>query len=835
MKLIKLCYDDPDLFQTSVTSLRCDFIMNHFEGFIQMYKSQGSTFWLRLLVSFKTHVEEKFCSSKKWLSFLMNHFQFIKVLNFIYVSLHKKFIEGSNTAVKKLINNLITLALNSPSYLNYSCEQWLIYIKSSKQLHNIFQNLFGVSEPAEYNGFTAFIFTVYTDFFCALCSVFEQWYKAKDLTEEELKKVDSKIIYWLPNIDTETKIKPSCFEKYISDHWKENLQRMLLTDNIHNIFSVHATSGCCDKFDKEKNIFKVFQFTDKHTVELMKILYNQGEIDDSEESVRTVTEVCMKDVCTLKPQAVLCTSHKKCYVKICHLEGCLQPYICEGSDNLCSLTCETKVKNTRKQEKKNGKKPDTFWKTVSAEVFPIDKKKRDVCTLAESSNRDIYTYLHVRESYELDMPLSVLKHTYHQCLTELHNFDLNPRKAECVNRLRKKLSQKHPSSSFQFNVSALRQPYYRESLFENALSKMMKFQEMYCLSKGHNVTKCLMKCFMRAANTVAISTSNAFGRVVLLSKTIITIPYELSCDGKLDSKTCEKMVSSSNVKHSMSVKKTETKKNINGNRIHTSTVTGTITITYGSGNNPTTTAKTSSSSDNATTTSSTIPCITSNTTTLNSPVTSTAIATTNTSVSDSSNNTIAENSLLKTESNENVKVNSDCDETLTMCEDLEKDVENPKPSGMSDDTEKEEDSDDDIDKILELIGSGESEGKLSSDIGTEEENVGSSTANSSSADDKALEDFFKLIGVNEAMLEEERIPITYDESSDAINLKVCAYCKKKEIRRKQFKKCSRCKEENFPVQHYYCSRECLLEDWAETHEEEHSIYSTSSCYNFPTL
>lgn len=737
MKKIKLCYDDPDLFQTSVTSTRCDFVLGHFEAFMQMYKTQGSTFWLRFLVSFKNHVEEKFCSNKKWLAFLMNHYHFIKVLNFIYISLHKKFLEGSNTAVKKFIHNLIALALNSPSYLNYSCQQWLIYIKSCKQLHNIFQSLFKMSEPIELTGFTAFLFTVYTDFFCALCAVFEQWYKANDLTEEELKKIDSKIIYWLPSYDTEQKIQPSCFEKYLADYWKENLQRMLLTDAIHDRFSAHKSAGCCEKFDKEKSIFKVFQFTDKHTIELMKILNNEGDTEDSEEeSVHTITEVCMKDICILKPQAALCSSHKKCFVKICHVEACLEPFVCKG-DEPCSQTCETKLKSVRKQEKKSGKKPEKFWKTITAEIFPIDKKKCDVSTLAESYNRDIQTYLQVRESYELDMPLSVLRHTYHQCLAELHNFDLNPRRTECLNRLRKKLSKKNPSNSVQFNVSSLRQPFYRESLLESAMEKMVKFREQYCLSKGHDIKKCETQCFSRAANTVAVSTSNAFGRVILLSKTYITIPYELTaCSNKLIS---DKSANSNNGKKNGPNKLSETVKN--NKKSMNSSVIGSITVS----------------------------------------------------------NSIAKENVNNVE---------------PVSEESKKEIKDDP----EDDLAKEvTDDDEDIDEILKLIGIGEPEKNL-----MDEEINDAKLLKMPSKDEQAVSNFFQLIGVNEATLDQDRTYASQeDESNNIMSLKVCAYCKKRETQRKMFKKCSRCKEENFPVQHYYCSRECLLEDWAETHEEEH--------------
>lgn len=751
MKTIKLCYDDPDIFQTTVSSTRCDFILNHFEGFMQMYKTQGSTFWLRFLVSFKNHIEAKFYSCKKWLSFLVNHFQFIKVLNFIYISLHKKFIEGSNTTVKKLIHNLVNLALNSPSHLKHSLEQWLIYVKSCKQFHNIFQSLFGVSEHIEYNGFTAFIFTVYTDFFCALCAVFEHWHEANDITEEDLKKIDTKIIYWLPNYHTEQKIKPSCFEKYISSHWKESLQRMLLTDNIHNLFSEHNTFGCCEKFDKEKNIFKLFRFTNKHTVELMKLLDSEGQIDDSEESVHTITEINMKDVCTLKPQAALCTGHKKCFLKICHSESCHEPFMCSGESS-CTVTCETKLKSAKKQEKKNGNAQETFWKAVTAEIFPIDKKRCDVSTLAESNDRSICTYLHARESYDLDVPLSVLRHTYHQCLSELHNFDLNPRRTECLNRLRKKLSKKNPTNSVQFSASSLRQPFFRENLFETAMKKMAKFQEQYCLSKGHDFTKCEAECFNRAANSIAVCTSNIFGRVVSLSKTIITIPYEFTCDGKIDLKLSNAEIAVDSGKNVASPRKTDNKcikQNFDeiGDRFD-----------FNSSNK-------------------------------------------------GSVNDVAVCSDVKEKTDDSKEITDDSKEISDDSKEISEDnVEEPK------------EDDDDIDEILKLIGIGEDEENPTTEIKVENTD---DSAKISSKGNEAVENFFKLIGVDDASLNEERFGASQSENCDSMNLKVCAYCKKKETRKKMFKKCSRCKEENFPTQHYYCSRDCLLEDWAETHEEEH--------------
>lgn len=52
-------------------------------------------------------------------------------------------------------------------------------------------------------------------------------------------------------------------------------------------------------------------------------------------------------------------------------------------------------------------------------------------------------------------------------------------------------------------------------------------------------------------------------------------------------------------------------------------------------------------------------------------------------------------------------------------------------------------------------------------------------------------------------------------------LHVCAQCMTKESMPKIFKKCSRCKLEKFNVPRYYCSKKCQVEDWEESHRDEH--------------
>lgn len=704
MRLVNL-NNDPNIFKSSFTSLKCDFITKYSQEFTQMHKSQGSTFWLRFLVSFKNHIEETIGKTEKWLAFMQNNIQFIKVVNIMCINLHKKFIECTRTALKKFIQNLSIIASNSPICLMYSFEEWLMYIQSSKQLHNIFQNILSVPETTENTRIVAFIFTVYTKFFGALGMVFKQWYKAKDLTNDEIKLLDSKIIYWLPNTDTVKKMKPFCFEKYISDHWKDNLPRMLLTDNIINSFRSHESSGCCEKLDI-KTMCKL-QLSKKHVLQLMNLLYNQVETDDSEETIKTICEKKLEYICTIKPEAVLCTSHAKCYVKIYHTDSCIEPFVCEGKNELCSLSCETEIKSNRKEDLTE-KELETFWKKISVEVYPIDHTKRDVCTSAESFKKDMYRYLHIKDEFNVNMPLSTFRNTY-PSLIETCRLDKNPRKTKYLTKLRNKIDDREASTSQTL------EPRKIETLFENATTKMVQYQEMYCTSKGHNILKCLTSCFIRSRNTTANSTSNAFGRVVLLSKTIITIPYEPSCD-----------------RIRSDVKKPEA--NINDNRVHTS------------------------------------------------------IATNDNTEEDSDN---------------------DVEKMIKLISSFE--------CQTSVDITKNDSSDDDIDKILELINCDEKEHKMFTDANMKVEKAHRNAGNFSPKDDKAVEN----------MSEEKRIPVTGTEEDAKMNLKFCAYCKKKEIQKKQFKKCSVCKEEKFPVQHYYCSRECLFEDWEKTHGEEHFRYHNS--------
>jgi len=149
----------------------------------------------------------------------------------------------------------------------------------------------------------------------------------------------------------------------------------------------------------------------------------------------------------------------------------------------------------------------------------------------------------------------------------------------------------------------------------------------------------------------------------------------------------------------------------------------------------------------------------------------------------------------------------------------------------SNNEDNEINTDNEIDDILKLIGIGESEDVChkseSGSISYEGASLSNHVNYSPSNESAAVENFLKLIGVNDNNCTPEisasgPLPGTHDSK-----LKVCAYCKKKETQRKMFKKCSKCKEENFPVQHYYCSQECLIEDWIESHEQEHLKYQKS--------
>jgi len=71
---------------------------------------------------------------------------------------------------------------------------------------------------------------------------------------------------------------------------------------------------------------------------------------------------------------------------------------------------------------------------------------------------------------------------------------------------------------------------------------------------------------------------------------------------------------------------------------------------------------------------------------------------------------------------------------------------------------------------------------------------------------------------NEALV---HVDLKSSKSIKQEKLRICAFCQKKETEKKTFKRCSRCKEENFPVHRYYCSRNCLVEDWTESHQAEH--------------
>ncbi|KAG8195760.1 hypothetical protein JTE90_010636 [Oedothorax gibbosus] len=152
------------------------------------------------------------------------------------------------------------------------------------------------------------------------------------------------------------------------------------------------------------------------------------------------------------------------------------------------------------------------------------------------------------------------------------------------------------------------------------------------------------------------------------------------------------------------------------------------------------------------------------------------------------------------------------------------------------DNQPTEDSSDLKVKLIQENGvecQNENEGDNLSDAVALEAHAAISNLKFESKEDKPVEDFLTLIGVlkdNSSAISETNsctdAPLTNakgdsDVKNKKLKLKTCAFCSKKEVTPKTFKRCAKCKSQNFAVQRYYCSRECQIDDWQESHRDEH--------------
>ncbi|KAF8781658.1 hypothetical protein HNY73_012034 [Argiope bruennichi] len=805
----------------------------------------------------------------------------------VTIQLQEPFVEASYSTAKTFIENIFIAAKHFHNLPEQSFTKNPFYTKESREA---FRALLGKPElddeiPVPVMGFVC---SVYFEFTSAVCAILKKWLQDFDLSEEEKKKIDYTLFYWRPCSDWEEKnFYAGCFEKYLANYWKEELPKMLLTCNIHNIFNNHITERCCD-YEKDMNVFHLLR--DRPGVS---------------------SRFCIPYLKLLKPTVVSCGAHNNCRLKILHDDKCLEPYLCEGIPP-CIVTCEVTSKRQNQSKEINEANP---WKKLIVETFASkDANRRTVSTLVQSDGIQIETYLHEKEDAEGESK---------ECVEEMaddflcvhdaefrNNYNQLKRKEQLKKRLRSKLNKR-----YYFDPKDYEDPEFCWGLYEQAQQAWIcdmcegNFKEVVHAKAKDVRHSGSFACVRRALTSVAVGTGDlVIGRVV--------IPSGLPCsqsngncsqshekrDSKIKSKKSKSKKKKGNAgnstkSHSDSASismtaisgdpisqivdmkmKTDTKstsimhdskccdKHLGLNKSHS--ISSEIKTDVKSTTNElksTSKLTTSVQTENSKTVSSSKEeIINSYKTDVISVSNCVSIVETSTSVVSkrmvkTSNNAAVDTEIAVSFEDTN-KVNgtiessaediSEIDSVFPAVQDFVNDSEQCDEIEINDslppttasnvitllnssdvDSQVNEKNREEFDsleraKVMDvLIGSEALE--LTDDCGSPklQDNF------ESPKDDGTVDEFLTLIGclkkpvgklAEEDSVSQELQAKEVVSAEKKVKLKTCAFCGKKEVQAKSFKRCARCKIEKFVQQRYYCSRSCQLEDWEESHRDEHS-------------
>ncbi|XP_035227422.1 uncharacterized protein LOC118199638 [Stegodyphus dumicola] len=850
MRALKL--NDIELFESGLSPERVHFFTCHVDAFKRMWTEEGLTYWLRFLMTFKSTLENNVVKRPEC---CIVPFRIGAVLlNFVYISIHQKFIEGKCNSANQLIKHIFTLARFFSNLADSNSVHRNPF--NTKDSREAFRNLLGKPDFLEDYpmSMVAFACTAYFEFAGAICSLLKRWISEPDLTEAELKKVDISNYYWMPFEEWEEKsYSASCFEKYVSDYWGDDLPRMLLTTNVNNTFNSHIEKGnCCSLYKKNVNIFDIFK--------------TQCQFFHAEKK-------CIIPVKIIVPSVVQCDEHTdNCYIKIKHDSSCSEPFICNGKKP-CVLVCESyKAEKLKNHEIKN-----MGWKTFHADTFTCKQKnKRNVCTLAENFDRSIETYLlkeneeHFQSSVdpkklslyaklfiEKELGCCTLPFLDPECL---NYFEQVQRKIDYKKKLQKKLAKKHLQINNKYETECTADSTELLDICKKAQELLLldlvidKYYSVLdsskCFNEGQeeNDTLCTVT---DAMNTIALGTHDVvYGRVVLPlkkfhSQKCQTEYSELSqeiCNGKMHH-------SRESSKRSKSAKKLKSgNKVINGENLQSKEGNIVASNICEQEKNIHMVSETELKND------------------FQKDKSSEELESENKVTADIGLE-IKEKSFCDSKCKANTHVDS-CTELLISSEKAITSVDN-NVDEKSDSFKSECDSQllmsgsssidmvEDVSRhnestVVELNGeicdsenivqsfnkSHHSESvQLNSYSSCDEilfenpESDHSRNADVSSQDEKLVDKFFALIlngnrtssPICDPVSEVVKDKAVSDCSGDKrIKFKTCAYCGEKEVKCKTFKRCSRCKVENFKQQRYYCSRDCQVSDWEESHRDEHS-------------
>ncbi|GFR18711.1 MYND-type domain-containing protein [Trichonephila clavata] len=486
MRAVNLISPDNDLFDPNLDYEKNVFFCSHLPAFKRMWTEEGKVYWLRFLVTFKMHLESNLHHPKSD----------TRLTNFIFINIHKHFVEGTYNVVKNFIVNIFVAANNFHSLNEPSLPRNPFYNKESREA---FRALLGKPEFHEEIPVPAvgFVCSLYFEFTSAVCTLLKKWIQEPDLEPELESNIDVSFFYWQPFDEwkQETYV-ANCFEKYLAQCWNEELSVMLLISDIHNIFNNHNSKNCCDY---EKDI-SFFDFLKKK---------------------ENPCHVCIPHIKILKPFVSKCIIHDNCCLKILHNEKCREPFLCDGVKP-CILVCE--LTSQKRRQNFNNFQLDP-WKKWHVETFECkDANRRSVCTYVQSHNIEIETYLLEDQVCEIDTD-SEKPHIddwliwFRRDGADARNaYNQHKQKEKLKRRLRSKLSRKYNFSIKDFEDSA-----YCCSLYEEANSAWIldMCDQQYSLHGNSEISETENNCnnslkkLRKWLPSVAISTDDIIhGRVV---------------------------------------------------------------------------------------------------------------------------------------------------------------------------------------------------------------------------------------------------------------------------------------------------------------------------------
>ncbi|GFT39797.1 MYND-type domain-containing protein [Nephila pilipes] len=430
MRAIKLSVHQ--LYDPNLSGEKHIFFFSHLPAFKRMWTEEGKMYWLRFLVSFKKHLE----------SSMHHRVHDARLTNFIFINIHKHFVESSYNVVKNFITNIFVAAEHIHSLTEPRLTKNPFYSKESREA---FRALLGKPEFNEDIPTSAvgFVCSLYFEFISAVCNLLKKWIQEPDLEPERIKEIDVSFFYWKPFGEWQHKnFVANCFEKYLAQYWKEELSKMLLTCDIHNIFNEHKSKNCCD-YEKNMSIFDFLK-------------------EKKENPSFRIPHIKI-----LKPSLSNCIIHENCRLKILHSEKCPEPFLCYG-DKPCVLVCEFSLQKRRQNFSKF--QPDP-WKECNVETFVCkDPTKRSVCTYVESHYADIETFYLLEDEVceiakDCDHIDDWLICFHHDDADTRNAYNQQKRKEKLKKRLRSKLNKK-----YSFTLKDFEDPEYCWSLYEQANS-----------------------------------------------------------------------------------------------------------------------------------------------------------------------------------------------------------------------------------------------------------------------------------------------------------------------------------------------------------------------------